>query len=480
MFNEFICNTAFSTPEVSNYFQNNMYFDCKENYDETFKATLYALIGNKLKDEHACIGLYERILPHRSSGYSKVELIHAAVYRSGNAISIVNVDRDVDCVFNLLETGWKDAFKDYIMISKVTDFFKKSFRVFCLVNPEIKNSILFVEKLNLKKWHYLQCAIFAFLPWYFDKETGITEDEMALIKSLEGNSAAEYLKALENIAAKFDFRNDFIKSQLKGFETMYIEQMIQSIENQIRSLDGEIQNYREAISARLVSKDDYMLKLTGAREKAESNGDKSEVMDYFIANKDLHLVSFYNNIMAFFVTNYAEFFDEDMASKVIKNKNSVLYGGCRSNEEVSNMKSLMTAVFLEQKIKLRLCAAYSMDPSRYVVNAVPSYAFPDSVLRRNFPNTHIQQYRCLGNYVLELNDAMAKNDYVYALSLCCASCSSLNFGDSVVISNFGASIVSLIRSKDTYYKFFELPDGTNVSAIEAIEWLAKEMENTNE
>ena len=75
---------------------------------------------------------------------------------------------------------------------------------------------------------------------------------------------------------------------------------------------------------------------------------------------------------------------------------------------------------------------------------------------------------------------MAKNDYVYALSLCCASCSSLNFGDSIVISNFGISIANLIKSKDMHYKFFELPDGTNVSAIEAIEWLAKEMENTNE
>ena len=480
MFNEFIYNTAFSTSEANTYFQNNVFFSYADNYDCTLKSTLCALIGRKLRDTNDFINIIEYVLPYRSSGYKNVESIHAGVCPSGNTFSVVDVDRDVDCIFNLLETGWKDTYKGYIRISKVTDFFKKSFRVFCLVNPEVKTSILFVEKLNLKTWHYLQCAILAFLPWYFDKESGVTENEMVLIKSLEGNSSEEYLKALENIAAKFDFRNDFIKSQLKGFETVYIEQMIQSIENQIRNLDTEIRDYSTAISARLVSKDDCMFKLTGAREKAKSNGDKSEVMDYFIANKDLHLVSFYNNLITFFVTNYAEFFDEDMASKVIKNKNSVLYGDCHSNEEVSDMKSLMTAVFLEQKIKLRLCAAYKMDPSKYTVTAVSAYSFPDSVLSRNFPNTHIQQYRCLGNYVTELNEAMAKNDYVYALSLCCASCSSLNFGDSVVISDFGAVITSLIRSKDTYCKFFELPDGTSVSAIEAIEWLTKESESANE
>lgn len=84
------------------------------------------------------------------------------------------------------------------------------------------------------------------------------------------------------------------------------------------------------------------------------------------------------------------------------------------------------------------------------------------------PNTHINEYSCMGNYQTTINKLLASHDYIGALEQCVASCKSLNWGDSTVMSAF---VTTLWGGNRTNNRCIELPDGRVVKPIGAIKWL---------
>ena len=68
--------------------------------------------------------------------------------------------------------------------------------------------------------------------------------------------------------------------------------------------------------------------------------------------------------------------------------------------------------------------------------------------------------------------------YIGAVSQCVASCKSLNFGDSVVMGEFMESLYGTRTSLNN--KCIELPNGSTVTPKEAIAWLKKQEEESDE
>ena len=62
-----------------------------------------------------------------------------------------------------------------------------------------------MDNLDIKKLHYIQCSIAAFMPWYFTGNPPVSEDEMSLFKSLREKTSQNYEAILARMAEKYDF-----------------------------------------------------------------------------------------------------------------------------------------------------------------------------------------------------------------------------------------------------------------------------------
>ena len=205
-------------------------------------------------------------------------------------------------------------------------------------------------------------------------------------------------------------------------------------------------------------------KLLGLKMKIEESDNNSEIMDYFLCNKRLFLKEATDNgTIEFVVKDYVTYFDEEMVERVLGNERSYIYSHSRDYNK-SDVKKLMRAIFIDQTLKLKFCAAYMLDIRNQRLRALSDYDFGDDI-NGAIPNFHIQGYSCLGNYERIINESMRKNDYIGVLEQCVASCKSLNFSDSTVMETF------MSRFASNRNKCIELPNGDAVTFSDAIKFL---------
>lgn len=449
--------------------------------DVSFLATLRALVHPRLgENENVRLrftrssyseDVFKANTPSRVMGV----LYNPADYDDG-AVVVHNVygkDEDVNGVFDGIDENFTKKYSDWVRLEKVTEFFHKSFRTSCFINAECKKVIVFVENLNVRRLHCLQIAIFAFMPWYFDPEKGVTTEEMELIQSLRERSADKYEECIEKIASKYDFRTLGIRSLLKGFETKYERAEAENVRREIENIYSSISDYDRYIRDLLKSKRDYEIKLLGLEAKiasTEESGD-SEIMEYFLCNSKLSLDDVTDDTLTFSCCDYLTYFDEDMAASMISNRRSYVYiiDGRRYNNYIKeeDIERLMKAIFVEQKLRMKFCAAYRFNLG-YGVTALTGYNY-GTMFKDCMPNPHTDRYSCMGNYQREITARIKENDYIGAIEQSIASCKSLNFGDSTVMQEFMRRVYGI--NEYTKNRCIELPDGSVVTPKEAVAWL---------
>lgn len=486
MFRKVIKTTPLTTEVANNFFQRiggNAFYD-----DITFVATLRALVAPRMKEDEQVSVVFNQ------TNYTADQLAHYDDSRAVRAVSNLNTSAQGEIRIHnftnthennhawmeLMQRAFESVYPGWHMLDKVTAFFKKQFYVLCFVNPETKSVMIFTDSMDICKMHYLQCGIFAFLPWYFNPEEALGEIEMALIYSLRETSSQKYEDCLARIADKYDFKAMKIRQLLAGFETKYEQRECTRITNEIAQLIECIEDLNSQIGGCLKEKRDYENLLRGLETKLAQDTGDSEMMEYFLCNDRLVLESVTSTTMVFGVKDYLTYFDEDMAKAVIDNKASYIYrprGQARNNyipEE--DMERLMTAIFIDQKLRLKMCAAYELRLNGNV-RAIGEYDY-GSDYSDCTPNTHIDRYRCLGSYSTQINKFLQKNDYIGAIEQCVASCKSLNLGDSAVMQEFMSRIYGC-SDYEVNIRCIELPDGRVVHPKEAIEYLKQE-EQANE
>ena len=190
-------------------------------------------------------------------------------------------------------------------------------------------------------------------------------------------------------------------------------------------------------------------------------------MEYFLVNKNLVLESTRGNDITFSVSTYLEYFDEDAAETMINKKDSYLYERGRSNIPVEDMRSLLKAIFIDQKLRIKTCASYTITiPGGVHANSGHTFGHEFSA---SMPNPHIQYYSCLGNYTRQIIEFMSNGNYIGAIEQCVASAKSLGFHDSTVMERF----MGILYGNDTSCnnRCIEVPTGEILKPKEAILWL---------
>ena len=486
MFKQSISNTALTSNAANTFFPNIN----GESFgsDNTFLATLRALVAPRLPEgERVSVAFGFSDFPASVVGETPadrmVEMICSSWYPGSGQIYIHNVGNRTQennlASFELLKSKFCEIYTGFHRLEKVTDFYHKSFNVICFINPEHKSTVLFVESLDVRKLHYLQCAILAILPWYFNPADGISEDELALINSLRERTPANYEACIEKIASRYDFESGRIKELLKGFEIRYEKLEVDRVKRSISNIDNNIEALNRQFADYHKQRVDACIRLLGLETKiAQGEAGESEIMEYFLRNRRLYLEAVNNSELYFCVKDYLTYFDEEAAKKYITNNRSYLYDCCGTGSgqiKKEQLEKLLRAVFLDEVLKIKFCAAYKFNLTGSV-QAQTNYHFPDfgTIFAEFMPNPHIDRYRCMGNYETKINNLLKNRDYIGALEQCAASAKSLNFHDSTVMSEFVRQICTNAGKNN---RCIELPDGKVVKPAEAIKWIeAQEVE----
>lgn len=488
MFKTSIAATPLTTDAANAYF-HNIYGD-NFGSDATFITTLRALVAPRIKEDERIYLMFGRSnYDITAVGSVPAERVVTAICRnyelndaSDTIIihSFASSEENNLANFRAIEAEFTSCYEGYHCLDKVKAFYHKSFNVDCYINPERKNVIVFVDNLDTKKLHYLQVSILAFLPWYFDPEAGVSELEMELLYSLRETTSEKYESCIARIAEAYDFKSARIRQLLAGFETRYERLECDKVREEIQQFDYDMNRLNEQIGVLLGRRNDSCIKLLGLERKIAEGTEDSEIMEYFLCNNRLYLENVTDQDMYFSVKAHLTYFDREMAERAINNMRSFVYphgNGSHNGITADGMKKLMTEIFVneEPRLRIKFCAAY-----RFALNGSVSAQTNHSFsceFNDCMPNTHINEYGCMGNYQTTINRLLASNDYIGALEQCVASCKSLNWGDSTVMSYFMSTLWGGNRVNS---RCIELPDGRVVKPLEAIRWLKEQDTVVNE
>jgi len=480
LFAEHIYDNPFTNQEANEYFAGKIYSARGQSLiDSSFLSTIRALLGSRVNDGEVFKVDIAQVngRPEQVIGDSRTKIerfVRIGEENETDTLQICGIAyKDARDWMTLLGDCFTDTFSGYVYVPKITEFFRKSFNVMCFINPEKRATrVFFDDSVNIRALHLLQCGIPAYLPWFF-KNNSLTDDEKELLASLREKTSAKYNAVIERIAKQYNFREMKIRRLLEGFETIFERRERENLAERIQGIMEEINSYSEEISRLLREKRDMDARLLGYDLKIDQDGGESELMNFFLTNKALTLVSCDGSRLQFVASGKLTFFDEDMAESVINNENSMLYRPNRRDMNgvirCEDMKKLMRAIFVDQTIALQVCAAYSITIGGGV-RGMAHFGYGAS-FANYLPNPHIDQFQCLGNHERIINQCVINNDYIGAVSQCIASSQSLNFGDGVVMTSFAQKFYD-----NSPNAFLWLPNGKMATPKQAIKYL-KEGEN---
>lgn len=478
MFSPRIEHSPFTSGEADKFFGEQIY-EINSGADESFLSTLRALLYRRLREVKHTIGVKYSRSSYSADDVSNVGIGRLMSYMIGgnftdanDTIFVHNIDGaapDRNASLKIIREKFLSYYSDYgfEQLQKVTDFFRRSFEVMCFVHPEHRTVVLIVDRLTMRKLHAVQSAIFAFLPWYFDPAQGVTEDEMALIQALQEKTPDKYIEVINRMFSKCDIRAEIIKSKLHGFESKYEERRINEIRNDIDSYNANIDNALSKIAEYSKHVSVMQLTLNALQEKVDNPTD--EVMDYFLHNKNLVLDSVRNTSLEFAVKTYLVYFDEEYARKIIDRDGSTIYRYVDgSGMTHSDYRMLMEAIFLDQILRIKMCAKFRIKLGESV-RALGGKTYPESEYGEYTPNPHLHHHECLGNNREPLARCIKDYNIIGAIEQCCAAASGLNLTDGAVLGEF---MNTLCRNRNGINsRCIELPDGKVVKPKEAIAWL---------
>lgn len=482
MFNTRVMDTAFTT-EAANAFFSEKISGVSYDGDLSLLSTLRALLLNRMGKDDSLYASFSSwaMSSQRQGNYTNEQLLDSIRSRftpndnEFRVCSFNSEDREGnDKLYELTNSYFAQPGNGWVKLDAITKFCKKKFDVLCFINERKKSTIFVLKELTLRKLHYIQVAALTAMPWYFNVTGGdkVSEKEIALLNAICEDTADGYLRALEDIAADFDFETEFVRNSLSRIETAYERERVGDVRREIENLMEKINEYQVYINTYLRSMNDKNAELLGLETKINNGDGESVLSEYFLCNKHLKLDRVSGTEIYFHVNDYLTYYDEDMAQNFIDSARSVIYTNIPADKR-EDAKRLATAVFVDGTVKIRMCAAYMLD-IRGGFDGCTSYDFHGDDSSR-IPNTHINAYRCLGNYISTINERMKSRDFIGVLEQMMASAKSMNFADGVVISRFFRDLYNGVGGK-----CFELADGTTMNLEEVFAYLEKEEEKKDE
>lgn len=477
MFNKVICRTPLTSDAANSFFK--IYGD-HFNDDHSFLATLRALLSSRSGDDNIRFILGgSQYTQENIRNVGSRAVFGATVSPSQHATNTLFLHRlyaeDNSAVLKRFDDDFCKEYSNFRELMDLRRFVSMYMNARFYISEATHQTVILVEDLNLRKYHFLQALIPRYFPWYFS-EKPITDEEKAIITALTSRYAIEYERLITEFASRIDFRAYTIRAVLGSYEqnarTEQLRRVEQELTDNMSCIKRAMSSYQSLVSQR----DDLNVRHAGLQAIIKGSTENSELVDYFICNRNLTPVSADGMSFSFIVKCYLDSFDPDMFETMARNSQSHLYQGYIAPPQFRNIedkKLFLGAIFSEDpKLKVKICAFYRLD-ARGTSTSCSGYMYPDDC-RDRMPNPHLQYHNCLGNHQRYINNHILRGDMVSAVEQCVASAKSLNIGEGVTARKFFSE---LMRSRN---KVIELPDGTEVNAVDALAWLKAQNTTTAE
>lgn len=479
MFRNYIASTAFTTPHANSYFSNIR--GDSVNGDNTFLSTLRALLVNRIGDDNFWFSYWNMSASsgrlHGCDSQRIADYVYDHICADTRGLTLVTLGSDDEANTKVFEAA-KNCFcgtygiSGWTRLVPVSDFFMKTCEVLCFVNQTIKKSVLIVKGFDIRFVHCLQAASLVALPWYFNPKNGdkVSDIELQLLNSLRERRSDSYMQILQAMADQLGFEEEFIRKTLMGIEEKYEQKRFDDLKAEIESYMDKIHDLRNRINDIMKRVYDKNIEYSALDMKLSRGETTHDLYDYFKCNKTLKLDDVRNEtVVIYHVNDYLSYFDENVIQTYIDNRHSVVYKYVDEGE-MEAAKRLATALFIDQTMRIRTCAAYQFDISGGF-NAISHFDFGSDAINR-MPNPHLQYHACIGDYQDPMFECMHARNYIGYIEQTIASAKTINFGDGIVVNELFNDLFS-----GSYGKCIELDDGSLMSVHEAMKYVMEENEN---
>ena len=392
--------------------------------------------------------------------------------QDGNRVIIYQVHSEEyrNAMFEVLEE------KGLREIKNVEQYYKKSFPAKCFVDDERRISIIATRRLNVHYYHMLSQSVPVILPWYFQGYKP-SETDMELLKSLQEDTDEHYLKILEEKAAPFNFKEEYTRSALEGYERNFDSRKIRTVQRDIDNIKNVINDYERELANRIRELRQREIELFAYENHAETT-EVNEFQRFMLANKDVELIESNEGGVTVGIRTHLMLWEETEYKTISEYEGSSLNAGFA---EPRKAKRVLDHIFEEQDVKVRMYGVFhiNLDSPDYSgaisrgngANVVEEFKEESSSMNY-MGNPHLEEYACMGGYRKDLRTYTAKYDLISAVDICRRSVQTLNFKDTAVMNHVG-------RYFQTSRRVFETPDGKLMNWEELNKWVEEKDGVTN-
>lgn len=332
--------------------------------------------------------------------------------------------------------------------------------------------IVVFDRATSAKWHAAASLTSRFFRKYFlDKPITDWEKENIAMALTNEDKPDKFNAAMYEFSKQFDFRSPMIRASLKGFENRNLKQRIENAQEEIRSLNTQIDDLNRKYAAKVRHKNSLEEQCIAFQLNIKE--EKNELMEYFLHNKNLYLAESSGDRITFYVRTPFANFNPDLAEKIISNpereERVEMYRCGSSAVKTEDRDLLFKSIMLDRKIRVWLYGKFTM----YVTgdSCIQTYSEFESPVEMHdtCPNPHLYRHACMGQNQRAAIDAVLAGDYVTAVEQCIGSVASVNLAETVTSGPWMDNLLS-----DRYGRFFETKDGRFMNFTEVMKYLKEE------
>lgn len=455
------------------------------NYDTSFLATLRALVAPRMAKKDT-LYLDVRTYTYREAAlkeYGDEDSIRMLTDGIGNNTILVcgfcsGRESDNKASMKVVDNAFLRYFDGYEEIKDLRAFAAKQADMRFYINEKTKSTVIFIEGMNLRLYHFAQSFVSRFLPWYFKKKP-LEDNERELVRALIQKTATGYEKLIEEFSEKYDFRSIKIKKMVGGIANRTKVNQLAQVQRNIADRERKLEEIRERFQALAEEMQDLRTRECGLTWQIDNAADDTELVEFFVHNKNINVINANNNNIEIIISTVIDSYDPDLYERMRKNKDSYLYTGYDVNNDVfadvNARKKMIEALFGDDAIMgIKVCAYYNLELNGRV-HVTKRYAYPKPEYEDCLTNPHFYFFACLGTYEGLINDALRKGDYMYAVEQCIISAQTLNLAEG---AQTVAPFLGQVFNSDK--KIIRMPNGTSCTPVEAYNWLLAQENNNQE
>ena len=384
-------------------------------------------------------------------------------------------DEAVEAVKKAAEERFVPNHPGWEIHAKAEAFLNKEMKTRVLIQKEHKAALVITGRLTMPYWHLIGSMLPTYVPALFENEV-VNDKEKAVLKSLALHGSNTFVTAMAALEDQYDIRGKRIAAMVGGFELRERDNQVSLVDNEIDQIRGRMDDLMRRYNECIQQMDNANVRRAGLKYLRDNTDNGDNLVEFFQSNKCLDVVEVYGSRISFIVRTYYENFDPDDYEHFRTNETWLSELTPRNGvfSSAENCRKVMDAMFIDNKIRLKMCAIFHLD-IRGSVSTTTGYSYPPNCAN-HIPNYHLDHHHCFGNYERVITDYLRNADTLGAINACIASAKAINIAESG--ATFNPMMKQVFQSTKAC---FELPDGTCVTPAAALEWLnAQEGGSENE